>query len=117
MTLAVVPTLDAIAQNPQLVEQLPLATCTAMVLQAAGVLAALGARVGSMTLEVHAPEPGGDELVGPKEAGRLLNVSASTVREKIKAQQRPYVDFAVNNGTKKISLSRQRIMAYIQRRR
>ena len=117
--LAAVPTLDELARDAALAETLPRSALADLYKQAAHLEADLRVRLalGGEHGRAGARDPQtGDELIGVKEAARMMNVSPSTVRMKLKAKTEPYRSAQVPNGTKKLSFSRRALERYIARR-
>ena len=75
MSLPPVPSLDAIAANSRLVDELPAHVCGALAAKAAGVMAALGARL-AVSASRHTPSQEGKTMVHD----RLLTTEEAAVR-------------------------------------
>jgi predicted DNA-binding transcriptional regulator AlpA len=78
-----VPSLDAIAADPELVRQLPAHVCGALATRAAAVVVALGTRMAEVQNgDTSRSGPAGDRLLDVEEAARQLGVSADWLYRK-----------------------------------
>jgi hypothetical protein len=101
-----VPTLDAIAEHPELARTLPPAARAAVLTRCAGVLSALA--VTDILAPIMSPPASADRLVDVAEAARRLAVSKDYVYRH--AGEWP---FTVRRG-RKLGFSEQGIATYLQ---
>jgi len=110
VNVASIPTLDQIAEHPELAMQLPAPTLRLLMVNALKVQSVcMIALIGQP--EPPPPVPAEDRLLSSKEAAELLGLSPLTLlRGRTRA---PYRDFVVQTGTRSPRFSLQRIRRYI----
>ena len=110
--VSVVPSLDAIAQHPELVQELPPHVCRALTIKAGAVVTMLATRLESTDATPERTQAAAaDELLTAGQAAALLGISPLTIIRR--RHRRPYSDFVVPIGTRLIRFSSARIQAYI----
>lgn len=105
-----VPSLDQVAEHPELVLPLPAPTLRLLMVNALKVQSAcMMALIGQ---PAPAPAPESDRLLSPKEAAGLLGMSPLTL---LRGRGRaPYRAFVVPTGTRSPRFSLHRIQQYIE---
>ncbi len=104
------PTLAELAAHPELIDTLAPGVCGGLVVQLASLQQRLGARL-AVERDRGDPPMVPEEVVGLQEAARRLGLAAETLRRY--RRRPPYAGLRVDNGTRKLLWSGQRIAEYL----